>query len=77
MKSLLKIYGRYIGSTWVILAILCMVNLSVLTWIAFDRVIHYEPGFPEDFRKMAELLVERDSENELFQVGGQAVLGRQ
>lgn len=66
MKSLLKIYGRYIGSTWVILAILCMVNFSVLAWITLDRVIHYEPGFPKDFRKMAELLVERDSENELF-----------
>lgn len=66
MKSLLKIYGRYIGSTWVILAILCMVNFSVLAWITLDRVIHYEHEFPKDFRKMAELLVERDSENELF-----------
>lgn len=65
MKSLLKIYGRYIGSTWVILVILCMVNLGVMVWITFDRVVNYETGFPKDFRDMAELLVEEKPGNNL------------
>lgn len=66
MKSLLKIYGRYIGSTWAILALLLMVNLGIIIWISIDRVINYDPGFERDFRSVAELLVEKDSENELF-----------
>ncbi len=66
MKSLLKIYGRYIGSTWIILLLLVIVNFSVMLWITFDRVINYEPGFPKDFRNMAELLVEESPERELY-----------
>lgn len=66
MKSLLKIYGRYIGSTWIILVLLGMVNVSVMCWIMLDRVVNYESGFATSFRSMAELLVEKDSEGELF-----------
>ncbi len=65
MKSLLKIYGRYIGSTWVIILLLVMVNLGAFAWIMFDRVVHYEPGFSKDFRDMAEAMVEKDGEDKL------------
>ncbi len=38
MKSLIKIYGKYIGVTWLIVLLLFMANMMFLMWLGLERV---------------------------------------
>ena len=37
MKSLIKIYGKYIGVTWLIVLLLFMANMIFLIWVGIQR----------------------------------------
>lgn len=37
MKSLIKIYSKYIGATWAIILLLLMANMAFLLWVEIGR----------------------------------------
>lgn len=43
MKSLLKIYGKYIGSTWAIILLLAITNFGIFFWIIGEQAALSEP----------------------------------
>lgn len=65
MKDLLKIYGRYIGITWIIVALLIIVNLGGLAVFGIYHLRGDINMFPRGLRGM-ENMVERADTGESF-----------
>lgn len=65
MKSLLKIYGKYIGITWVIGLLLLIVNIGVFGWILIEQYQRNEPVFSMGIQAMENIAFEKNSEDEL------------
>lgn len=65
MKSLLKIYGRYIGVTWIIIIILILANLGGLMAFGISRMIKEDPMLSRGLGGM-ETLIDRDKSGEDF-----------
>lgn len=66
MKSLLKIYGKYIGFTWVIMLLLMITNISILGWIMFEQFVQAEPVFSRGVSRMEEIGFEEAAEGGLI-----------
>ncbi|MCM1134589.1 MAG: HAMP domain-containing histidine kinase [Clostridium sp.] len=58
MKSLLKIYSRYIGVTWIIIGVLIMVNLGGLMIFGICHMAGNAFLFPKGIRGLDELISE-------------------
>lgn len=65
MKSLLKIYGKYIGITWVIGLLLLIVNIGVFGWILIEQYQRNEPVFSMGIQGMEAIAFEENAEDEL------------
>lgn len=65
MKSLLKIYGKYIGSTWAVILLLIMVNIGVFVWILTDQMRINDPAFIKGIRSLEVMALEEDLRGEL------------
>lgn len=65
MKSLLKIYGKYIGSTWAVILLLIMVNIGVFVWILTDQMRINDPAFIKGIRSLEVMALEENPRGEL------------
>lgn len=65
MKSLLKIYGKYIGMTWAVVLILLMTNMGILGWILADQIRRDEPVFSMGISGLETIAFEEDTGEEL------------
>lgn len=65
MKSLLKIYGKYIGSTWVIMLLLIMTNIGIFCWIIGGHAVGGEPITARGIRKLENIGLEEELDGKL------------
>lgn len=55
MKSLLKIYGKYIASGWAIIILLMAVNLGIFIWIGTERIFQADSNLYGGLGRISEL----------------------
>lgn len=65
MKSLLKIYGKYIGFTWAVILLLGVVNIGLAFWVIISQWVKNEPVFPNRFSDIAEITLETGRQGEI------------
>lgn len=66
MKSLIKIYGKYIGFTWVIMLLLMITNLSILGWVMYELYVREESVFHYGISRLEEIGFEETTEGRLI-----------
>lgn len=70
MKSLLKIYGKYIGLTWAVVLILLMTNMGILGWILMDQVKKDESVYSIGISGLESIAFEEGTGEELALTSG-------
>ena len=65
MKSLLKIYGKYIGSTWGIILLLIITNIGIFCWIIGEQVAWGAPGIRFGMRILDNIRLEEEADGKL------------
>lgn len=65
MKSLLKIYGKYIGATWGIILLLIMTNIGIFCWIIGEQVVGGEPVIGQGIGKLESMGLKEDADGKL------------
>ena len=65
MKSLIKIYGKYIGSTWAIILFLIIVNMGVFVWIAAERIASRDNVYLSGLGYLEDYIFAEDADGEL------------
>lgn len=64
MKSLLKIYSKYIGITWIIIVILIMANLGGLMIFGISQMMESGRLFPVGIREIEKMVNEENPEED-------------
>lgn len=65
MKSLLKIYGKYIAITWAIILFVIIVNIGLLLWVAIERAMSNDSLQLTGIRYLEANVFDGESGNEI------------
>ncbi|MBO5056367.1 MAG: sensor histidine kinase [Lachnospiraceae bacterium] len=65
MKSLLKIYGKYIGITWAIILFVIIVNIGLFLWVVVERTMSDDSWQLGGIRYLEETVFGKDAGNEI------------